>query len=630
MKFGAEMTRGKFAFEISRTQRAVQKGTGGAAFVTPIVRPEHANIIRETQGIEAKGRRRLYEASQTNRQTADFGVSIASGNAQVLNSFVAATARARTLERDNPYAWRALQLFQNNVGGSEPFKLEVKLGKKDASGKFVKEKDSNEKIKAWWKKTGRKENFTVRQDITRDECYWQAIASFIRDGGIIWRKFNNFPNNDTHYGIEPITIDRLDHWLNRPAVGSNNEIQFGVERNRWRAPVAYHIMLRDPGDVFAFSYSPKYRERVPANEIIHLQDIITRAGQDKAMPRFCSVITGLHRLDQYDIAEMSAAISAACYAGFLVRKVQQGTEFQGDNQSDQGQKEINVEPNMLYELDSMQDFKQWNPQHPVEAYPAFTNQNIRRCAVGLGLSHFALSENYEGISYASGRMSLLENRREFKKLQQHFKENLVRQDFEARLKYGLLSGELDMPMTRYQEICDATDFIATRWEWVDPLKDGQANILNIEAGLDSRQRVITESERGGDTDMVDSEQAEDIDSADAHDLPYGTPEVPVLPAGSPTDQTSTAQPPKKNGGKQPPRVAKKGLRKSNRQFISELIAAEDDDEKVDAVLLKYAKRNGNGRNGNGSHSQDSTGLLLQAIHSHARFIANDAPHTGEQ
>ena len=586
----------KAAFEISFRDKAPKQGTGAAALVTPIVKPKDAAIIRESQAVVTGGRKRMYEASQTNRLTADFGVSIASANAQVLNSYVAATTRARTLERDNPYAWRGLQLFQNNVGGDKPFILEMKLGKKEASGKFVKEKDTNDKIKNWWKKCGRKENYTVRQDMTRDECYWQAIVAFIRDGGIIWRKYPGFPNNETNFAIEPIESDRLDHWWNRPAVGTNNEIQFGIERNKYRAAVAYHLLTRHPGDVFAWSSSPRYRERVLANEIIHLQDIRTRGGQDKAMPRFCSVITGLHRLDQYDIAEMSCAITSACYAGFLVRKAQQGTEFHGESQTEDGQKEINVESGLLYELDSNQDFKEWSPKHPVEAYPAFTNQNIRRVAVGMGLSHFALSENYEGISYASGRMSLLENRREFKKLQQHVKENLVRPEFEARLKYGMLSGELDLPMSRYQEICDAADFIATRWEWVDPLKDGQANILNIEEGLDSRQRVIAESERGGDTETVDAEQAEDLASANTHKLPYGTPVIPTVAKG-PVEDLGAAQPPEKNGGKQPPRIVKNLLPvlQRRRDFVSELIEAGDNEDKVDAVLIKYSSHNGNGK-----------------------------------
>ena len=615
----------KVSFEISRERAKAQQGkdvpvmTGEKALVQVTrVQPNHAGIIRETQQA-FKGKRRMYEAATTNRMTSDFGVSIASANAQILNSRIAAVARARTLERDNPYAWRALQLFQNNVGGDAPFKLEMKLGTTDASGKFTKDKEANDKVKAAWKKAGEIENATVRQDMTRDEAYWQAIVAFIRDGGVLWRSYTAFPNNDFKYAFEPIEVDRLDHWLNRPAVGTANEIQFGIERNRYRAPVAYHILTRHPGDVFAYSSQPRYRERVMAQDITFMQDIRTRAGQDVAMPRFSSVITGLHRLDQYDIAEMSAAITASCYAGFLVRKMQQGTEFQGDTQTEDGQKEINVEPNVLFELDSMQDFKAWNPTHPTEAYDPFTKQNIRRAAVGMGLSYFSLSEDFTGISYASGRMSLLENRREFKKLQSHFKANMVVPHFRKWLKYALLTGQIDLPMSRYDEICDAAEFIATRWEWVDPLKDGQANILNIEAGLDSRDRVIAESERGDSFEDVCVEQEADNDTAKAHKLDFsGDPLNPTIQKGPPGTEPPAA--PEKNGGKQPPR----GRRFRTKKFAQALLDAGEDDDKVDQVLLKFA---GQRKNGNG-HS--ATGYLLKAMEAFGRLRANDEQHNGEQ
>jgi lambda family phage portal protein len=558
--------------------------TGGAALVSPVVNPDHAGKVRHAQSV-SRGRIRMYEAAQTTKLTSDFGVSIASSNAQVLNSRIAATSRARTLERDNPYAWRAIQLFQNNVAGSAPFKLEVKLGKKDKDGKFTKDDEANAKVKLAWKRAGRKENCTVRRDMTRNELYWQAISAMVRDGGMMWRKYTGFANR-FGFAVDPVEIDRLDHWWNRPAVGTANEIQFGIERDQFRAPVAYHILTRHPGDVYAYSRSVRYREEVPASDIIHFQDIRTRGGQDIAMPRFSSVITGMHRLDQYDIAECSAAIGAACYAGFLVRKQQQGTEFQGDTQTEEGEKEITVEPGVLMELDSNQDFKAWDPKHPVEAYSDFTNQNIRRIAVGLGLSHFSLSENYEGISYSSGRLSLLENRREFRKLQDHFCENAVRPHYEAWLKYALLSGEVDLPMSMYAEICEASEFIPIRWEWIDPLKDGQANIMNIEAGLDSRQRVIAESERGDDFHQVCIEQEEDETTAEKHGLDFNAPATTPALAKGPVEQDNkeaTATPGKKKG--------LLPLSPRTRNLMSELAEAGNDDTKIDAALLN-ARRNG--------------------------------------
>lgn len=591
-------------FDSSRSAaEQARRAHSGPALTPQVANPDQASILRGMQRVVSlkRGQTRMYEAAQTTRLTSDFGVSIASANAQILTSRIAATARARTLERDNPYAARGLNLFQNNVCGDMPFVLEMNLGKKNADGAFIKETDLNDEVKAAWEEAGDMENCTVRRDMTRDECYWQAITALVRDGGVLWREWEAFPNNPFSYAIEPIEIDRLDHWWNRPAVGTNNEIQFGIERDKWRGPVAYWILTRHPGDVFAWSNTPRYRERVPSGDIIFLSDIRTRAGQDVAMPRFSSVITGLHRIDQYDIAEMSAAIAASCFAGFLVRKAQQGTEFQGDEQDNDGNKTYNVEPGTLMELDAMQDFKKWDPTHPTDAYPHFTKQNLRRAAVGLGLSYHSLAEDYESVNFSSVRASLLENRREFKKLQRHIIKNLVKPHFKAWLKYAMLSGKVSIPMSRYDEVCRAAKFIPTRWEWVDPLKDCQANIMSVEAGFDSRQRIVAESERGGEFSDVCREQQEDNDTAEAHKLDFAptTPTIQKGPPGNaePGDPASGAEPTPKNGGKQP---ARGGLSKRTRAVMAALLECDGDEQAQDLVIQAFfkAKRNGKG-NGNG-------------------------------
>ena len=41
----------------------------------------------------------------------------------------------------------------------------------------------------------------------------------VRDGGILARHYEGFPNNKFAYAIEPIEIDRLDHYWNRPQTG---------------------------------------------------------------------------------------------------------------------------------------------------------------------------------------------------------------------------------------------------------------------------------------------------------------------------------------------------------------------------------------------------------------------------
>ena len=94
-----------------------------------------------------------------------------------------------------------------------------------------------------------------------------------------------------------------------------------------------------------------------------------------------------------------------------------------------------------------------------------------------------------------------------------------------------------------------------RWPYVNPLQDVQADILTIEAGLDSRSNVISESDRGGSVAEVDAEQAADIEVDKAHDLDFSAdPTTPTLKKGQVgeelPDPDNVPQVPAKTGGKQ--------------------------------------------------------------------------------
>ena len=76
---------------------------------------------------------------------------------------------------------------------------------------------------------------------------------------------------------------------------------------------------------------------------------------------------------------------------------------------------------------------------------------------------------------------------------------------------------------------NAAEFRGRRWQWVDPLKDVQANITSIEAGLKSRRQVV--SEMGGDFEDVIDELAEDQSLIEAAGIVLGD-----APIGEATDE----------------------------------------------------------------------------------------------
>ena len=71
----------------------------------------------------------------------------------------------------------------------------------------------------------------------------------------------------------------------------------------------------------------------------------------------------------------------------------------------------------------------------------------------------------------------------------------------------------------------AADWLPTKWDWVDPLKDANAEIAQIEAGLKSRTQAI--AERGYDAEQVDRQIAAERDRERALGLDFRRPGSPA-------------------------------------------------------------------------------------------------------
>jgi lambda family phage portal protein len=503
----------------------------------------------------------MYESAVTNNLNQDFPVSIQSANAEILVSISPTRSRARRLVRDNPYAWSIENTYQDNVAGPEPFRLEMRVGKW-TGGKFLEETDTNRIIQEEWEQAGLPENCTVRRDMSRAEVDWQAISAIVRDGGILARHYPGFPKNKYGYAIEPIEIDRLDHFWNRPQTNTGNEIQFSIEMDEYHGPVAYHILSKHPGDVFAWSNQPRYRERVPAEKIIALFDIRSRAGQYVGMPRFSSIIQRLHRIDQFDIAHVTAAIWAACKPFFIVQEFPTAMEYVpdfiksqianaasggGDGEGEgEGDKISNVEPGSGEILPYGQKPILVDPKFPVEAAEGFTKSQLRASCSGSGVPYHMMGNDLESVNFSSGRLGQEAFHDTCKKLQNHFIVNYRRPHFNAWLKWAIISRQIPFDMSRYDEFVRAAKFHGRRWPYVNPLQDAQADVLRIQHGLTSPSRVILESDRGGDAPEVYSEIASDKQSAEDHGLDFSQ----VDPTKPGVEDETGPETPAKKGGKQ--------------------------------------------------------------------------------
>jgi lambda family phage portal protein len=506
---------------------------------------------------------RMYEAALTTNLNSDFPISLTSSNAEILTSLIGVRSRARTLERNNGYAAGIIWDHMRNVGGHDPFRLEMQVGKYDSSGKFTSEPETNRKIMVAWEKYGRPEFCTVKRNIARREMYWQAIAAVIRDGGVLYRhwgalNWGGYPNNPIGYAIEPLEYDRLDQNWQRPKAqkGNVNEIQFSIEYDDWGGPVAYWILTRHPGDIFAFSNVPKYRDRVPADSVIAAFDIRTRAEQKVGISRMAPIIRLLHQLEQFDIAHITAALTTCCKCIWIEKQFPTSPEagvwdsinrelMGGEGESlggeaagwgsGEGQRYVNTTPGEVNELPWGNKVVMPEAHFPVENAPQFKRDILRAVSSGASVWYNNLAQDMESVNFASGRLGEGAARDMAMMMQEHMIDVLVRPHFEVWLRYWMLSKECDLPFSRLEEFKEAAVFNGRRWAYTNPLQDVQADILTVEAGLDSRSHIISESPRGGNAEEVNREIQADRESDKLHNLDFSAADVtkPTISKGLP-------------------------------------------------------------------------------------------------
>ena len=102
---------------------------------------------------------------------------------------------------------------------------------------------------------------------------------------------------------------------------------------------------------------------------------------------------------------------------------------------------------------------------------------------------------------------------------------------------AVLSGAIELPgYARAPARHRTVQWIPPRWDWVDPLKDIQAQVLAIDAGLLSRRKAVEAT--GYDIEEIDRENAADAKRAAGMGLAYGTKPAErqgsrVMPEGEP-------------------------------------------------------------------------------------------------
>ncbi|TPI16580.1 phage portal protein [Mesorhizobium sp. B4-1-1] len=302
-------------------------------------------------------------------------------------------------------------------------------------------------------------------------------------------------------------------------------INDGVEFDAFGRIVAYWIRRAGP-NLDALSAAALAPERWPAADVVHIFRPLF-PGQIRGLSWLTPVLVPANTLVQLIDAMIERCRVSALHVGFIVapdgEPVYEGETYNGTT-------DVAMEPGAMVDIPPGTDVRFSEPPDAGNV-PEFVASILRMIAAGVGMAAEQLSGDYSQVNYSSARAALLEFRRFAQTIQhQVIVFQLCRPAWRRFLLWQVLSGRISATAFRTAE----ADFMAVKWlppkwDWVDPLKDSEAAVLQINNRLVSRAQVV--AEQGYDIEELDAEIA--ADQARMKRLGIEPVVLPAAPAPSP-------------------------------------------------------------------------------------------------
>jgi lambda family phage portal protein len=240
--------------------------------------------------------------------------------------------------------------------------------------------------------------------------------------------------------------------------------------------------------------------------------------------RFAPAIVKLFTLDLYDDAELERKKVAAMFAMFI-------TSPAPETPLEPTDEDLEVEPGQVVRLDPGEDVTTPATPDSGSTYEPFQYRTLLQISAALGIPYGYLTNDTAKGNFSNTRISLVDFRRRISAWQHGvLVYQMCRAVWMRWMDMAVLSGALELPgydakRRQYQ----ACMWLPTKWDWVDPMKDASAEILQIEAGLKSRTQAL--SERGYDAEQVEREIAAERKRELALGLDFRRPGSPAQAPG---------------------------------------------------------------------------------------------------
>lgn len=475
-------------------------------------------------------------ASKRDRLTEDWQPASQSPNTIHRNDGNMLLRRARDLVENNPYAKSGVESYVANVVGCgiTPKPL---LGSIDQRRQWVDAWN-------WW--AG---EYEPQADLSGQQHFYELMALWLTEvivGGGCLTRF--VPLDPDQYRDQPVKLaielipeerfadekDDLMGFLARKKSG--NPIRRGVEFDaRTGRPIAYWIRPAHPSEA-GMAWEPV---RLDARDCRYAF-FRSRIGQQRGFSMLKAVVMWLWKLGYYVDNELMASAIKSCFA-VIVNNESADADFEGLEDDSQGAilTDTNgnplekLEPGIIGRFNGKGTVNGVGPNTPGGDQHAWMLLIQRSIAIGMGLSYEELVRDYSQGNFSSMRAGANSDRLRFRPMQRfvinHFGRPIYRRFVHAATQAGLDGfPRMSQLTSNYHEWLKCS-WRTPGWTSVNPWDDARAAVLEIDNGLGTREAYI--AAKGGDWEENDDQQERERESAEAHGLSFGAPDLDTAAPG---------------------------------------------------------------------------------------------------
>lgn len=437
--------------------------------------------------------RGYYEAAGRSRD--GWGRSNATGELTDRMARDTVRARARSLERnDDSFKGIVLDLERNVVGTGAVLQAKSK----NASGE---ENDGlNAMIEREWIRWCRKGACTV--DGRRSFRDVQKL--FVRRGYVDGGLLGVVCVIDGEYRLQLREVDDLDKTVYSC---KKNRVIGGVEVDKYDAAVAYHFKRNDISGQWTGE-----SERIPANRVIYFAQM-QRVSQVREFSPAASCLIRMDGLSQLTDAAITKEKVQACFGVAIEQESTAPVSSMGRGVTPAGKP--NEPPTEFLEPGMIKYLRPGEKVAPISSAGVSSTADgmiksvLRQAGAGAGLSYEAATRDMSQVNYSSARQGMLQDRRTYADWQMGMIESVLDPIFCSWLEWAVLSERIRIP--DYWD--DPEKYRAHVWimpgmDWIDPIKEANANKIALENNLTTLQQVC--AAKGQDWREVVDQRAREL------------------------------------------------------------------------------------------------------------------------